>query len=108
MEELTPRTAFLLEHKGVIIATGSRLGVPRREMDDFVQEVLMKSVRQRDGFDPNGAATLLTYATQFVEWCARRYLTKECAGGVVVDSNLVEMVLENERVRDGQSGENCL
>ncbi len=108
MEELTPRTAFLLEHKGVIIATGCRLGVPRREMEDFVQEVLMKSVRQKDDFDPDGAATILTYATRFVEWCARRYLTEECADGVVVDSDLVEMVLEKEQVRDEQSGGNLL
>ena len=108
MEELTPRTAFLLEHKGVIIAAGCRLGVPRREMEDFVQEVLMKSVRQKDDFDPDGAATLLTYATRFVEWCARRYLIEECADGVVVDSDLVEMVLEKEQVKDEQSGGNCL
>lgn len=104
MEELSPRTKYLIENPGVIIATGHRAGVPSREMDDFRQEVLLKSVRQRDAFDPS-IASMSTYATGFVCKCARQYLKKLSRQRAVVDSELVEMVLEREQVREAENAE---
>ena len=104
---MTPRTAFLLENPGLIIATGVRFGVPSREMEDFTQEVLMKSLKQRDRFNPR-TATITTYATRFVEWCARRYLLEKCEKRLVINSELVEMILDKEQAKDGQNGENSI
>jgi len=104
MEEISPRTKYLIENPGVIIATGHRAGVPAREMDDFRQEVLLKSVRQRDAFDPS-KGRMSTYATNFVSKCARQYLKKMSRQRAIVDSELVEKVLEKEQVKEAETAE---
>ena len=49
-----------------------------------------------------------TYATNFVSKCARQYLKKMSRQRAIVDSELVEMVLEKEQVREAENSENNL
>jgi len=76
LDELTPRTRFLLQNPGLIDAIGIQEGVSCRDLEDFRQETLTRSLEFTDNFDPEGSASLKTYSTRFVHWSAQAFLSQ--------------------------------
>ncbi|MBR0193366.1 MAG: hypothetical protein IJQ31_15000 [Thermoguttaceae bacterium] len=92
MEEIKPRTKYLIENPALIRAVGVRCGVPFRELDDFGQEVLMSSLIHRDNYDPT-KCSIKTYATRYVSWRARCYVEHLGQSREIVSDMAVHLTL---------------
>ena len=76
MNDTTPRTRFLIENPDLIDAIGLQNGVPARDLDDFRQTVLLRSLEYKDDFDPAKPATLKTYSIRFIVWSVKAFLSE--------------------------------
>ena len=75
MDELTPRTRFLLQNPGLIDAIGIQEGVSCRDLEDFRQETLLRSLQYADDYSPE-VSGIKTYAVRFIVWSAKAFLTQ--------------------------------
>lgn len=66
------RTQFLIDNKNLVYYIGRLNGIPRGELADFYQEVLLCSLRCREGYDPS-RGKLSTYAGNFARLVAGTY-----------------------------------
>lgn len=69
------RTQFLMDNRNLVFYIGRLSGIPRSELWDFYQEVLLRSLCCREGFDPR-RGKLTTYAGNFARLVALTYLRR--------------------------------
>lgn len=72
---MNKRTEYLLDNIPLIRAIGRRMGVRLNEMDDFVQDVFLASIRYKYDFNPE-RASIATYSCGLVERIAKRAWVK--------------------------------
>lgn len=66
------RTEYLANRPEIIAGIGINCGIPRREIEDFTQEVLVRSMSTRCVYRED-IASLKTYSSHFVKMIARTW-----------------------------------
>lgn len=90
IEGMDIRTEYLVERSEIIAGIGVNCGIPPRELDDFVQEVFVRSLSTRCDFDPR-ISSLKTYAGNLVKMVAKNWLKSNNIGrNVECENNAVE------------------
>ena len=70
--EVGERTKWLMENPGVIGAVAKNLGIQYDDWEDLRQEVMLQSLRCKDGFEKSKAG-IQTWAWNFVRMVARKF-----------------------------------
>ena len=70
--KMETRTQWLAKNPGILCDVAKRLGIPKREWEDFQQEVILRSLELKDEFDPN-KAKISTWATGFAMRIGREF-----------------------------------
>lgn len=74
-----PRTQWLLENERAILSWAARLGIPKGEWEDFRQDVLLKSLTVKDGWEKGKGAGIAAWAGNLIKMTAREWFRNKTA-----------------------------